>query len=123
MDVGRVSGLDGTRRETSFQASVIAANAKPPANVESNVSQMASRSRGAADDYAIDQRCGPNSGTEREQNDVSPSPSRAPKHLADQGRARVIVGDRVAGHPRRQVRAANILPENSDRQAGGSREW
>jgi len=92
MDVGRVSGLDSTRRETSFQTAVIAANAEPTPNVESHVSQMARSSRRAPDDYAIDQRCGPNSGTKREQNYVAPSPSRTPKYLADESRTRVVVG-------------------------------
>jgi hypothetical protein len=92
MDVGRVSGLDGTRGETSFQAAVIAANAEPAANVESDVTQVARCSRRAPDDYAIDQRCGPNARTQSEQNYVSSATSRSPQDLADQGRARVVVG-------------------------------
>src|SRR5580698_8826657 len=92
MDVRSISRLDGARRKTSFHTSVIAANAKPAADVEGDVSQMAGGSGSAAHDYAVDQRRSSNASAQREQNDVAASPSLAPKHFADQSRACVVVG-------------------------------
>ena len=92
MDVAKVSGLNRARREASFQTSVVTANAQPAADVERDVSEVARSSRGAAHDYAIDQRCGSDACTESEQEHIAPPTSCAPKHFADQGGACVVVG-------------------------------
>src|SRR5580692_2718606 len=92
MDVGSVSGLDSTRRETRFQTAVVTANAKSTVDVEGHVSQVACSSRRAADDYAIDECRRPDAGTQREQKHIAPTMGHAPKNLADESCARVVVG-------------------------------
>src|SRR5277367_5903414 len=81
MNMARVSRLDSAGRKASLETSVIAANAKPAADVEGYVPEVAGRSRGSADDHAIDERRAADSGAQGKQNNVAPPSCSPPKNL------------------------------------------